>query len=424
MNILMLNSIINFINNYVFWYPVIMSIIWIIGGLLFYNTKEKHNINKISKGNQPMVSLLIPCYNESSTIANTIEKCNSLNYSNYEIIAINDGSSDNTSEILSDLCLKYDKLRVIDLKENNGKANALSLGLLASKGEYLVCIDADAYLDKDALNYMIPHFITKNNSERVGAVTGNPRVLNKGSLLAKIQVCEFSSIVNMIKRTQRVLGKVMTVSGVIVAFRKKALLDVGLWDKDMVTDDIAVTWKLQKRFWDIRYEPRAICWMLCPETVRGLICQRRRWSQGGIEVILRHFDIFKDIRQRRLYLTYIEYVLSIVWTVLWAFLLIYSIIEAIVTKDISNLKLISNYGVFLTLICSLQFMITMLLDNKYETKSFKYYFYSIWYSIIYWYINAFVVLSSLPKALSLRKRSGKNATWVSPDRGTEVSSDV
>ncbi|MGV2687283.1 glycosyltransferase, partial [Clostridium perfringens] len=120
------------------------------------------------------------------------------------------------------------------------------------------------------------------------------------------------SIIGSIKRTQRILGKVMTVSGVIVAFRKKALMDVGMWDRDMITEDIAISWKLQKRFWDIRYEPRALCWMLVPETLKGIWKQRVRWSQGGQEVVLRHWDIFKDWRQRRLWPIYIEQILSII----------------------------------------------------------------------------------------------------------------
>ena len=138
-----------------------MSTVWIIGGTLFYYRREK--TPSLSLEETPMVSILVPCYNEETTINETIHRLNDLDYPNYEIIAINDGSSDNTSPILSKLCMKIKKLRVIDLKENSGKANALQLGLLASKGEILVGVDADAYLDKDALRYFVPHFTTKKN---------------------------------------------------------------------------------------------------------------------------------------------------------------------------------------------------------------------------------------------------------------------
>jgi len=234
-----MDKFVMYISYFVFWYPLIMSIVWIVGGILFHQRIE--NKPSLLLTESPMVSILIACFNEEDTITNTIEHLHNLNYPNYEIIAINDGSKDNTSQVLDILVKKYEKLRIIQLKTNAGKANALYLGLIASKGEFLVGVDADAYLDKEALNYMIPHFTTKNYGERVGAVTGNPRVRNRSSLLAKIQLCEFSSIVSLIKRTQRMFGKVMTVSGVCVAYRKKALIDCGLWDRDMITEDIAVT---------------------------------------------------------------------------------------------------------------------------------------------------------------------------------------
>lgn len=210
--------------------------------MLFFYKKERKPLPIIDI--YPMVSILVPCYNEEKTIKNTIEKLDKLNYPNYEIIAVNDGSKDSTESILNELAEQYDRLRVIHLLENSGKANALYMGLIASNAEFLIGIDADAYLDPDALTYMIPHFIASNYGERVGAVTGNPRVRNRSSLLAKIQLCEYSSIISSIKRTQRMLGKVMTVSGVIAAFRKRALLDCGLWDRDLITEDIGVTEKI------------------------------------------------------------------------------------------------------------------------------------------------------------------------------------
>jgi poly-beta-1,6-N-acetyl-D-glucosamine synthase len=218
-----MKNFIIFISLFVFWYPLVMSTVWIIGGILFYQRREKKP--RLPLTETPLVSILIPCYNEEATIENTLEQLDKLNYTNYEIIAINDGSKDRTSEMLESLSKKYEKLRVIDLKTNAGKANALYLGLIASKGEFLLGLDADAYIDSNALSYMVPHFTTPHYGERVGAVTGNPRVRNRSSLLARIQLCEFSSIISLIKRTQRLLGKVMTVSGVVVLFRKRALLD-------------------------------------------------------------------------------------------------------------------------------------------------------------------------------------------------------
>ncbi len=118
-----------------------------------------------------------------------------LDYPNYDVIAINDGSTDNTGEILDEQVKLHDKLRVIHLATNQGKAMGLNTAALMTDSEFLVCIDGDALLDRNALHWLMTHFI---DSPRVGAVTGNPRIRNRSSLLGKIQVGEFSCIIGMI----------------------------------------------------------------------------------------------------------------------------------------------------------------------------------------------------------------------------------
>ena len=256
------------------------------------------------------------------------------------------------------------------------------LGFMAAKGEYLVCVDGDSYLDKDCIRYMMAHFLNENNGEWVGAVTGNPRVRNRSSLFAKIQLCEYASIISLIKRTQRIWGKLMTVSGVVVAYRKQALLDCGLWDRDMVTEDIAVTWKLERNFWDIRYEPNALCWMLVPETLKGLIKQRKRWAQGGQEVMFRHAGIFKSWRRRRLYPVYFEQVMSLLWILLWLLLTVTEIFK--LCYDIGSYMPYLWKSQFLAVVCMVQFIVALCLERRYDKGIFKYMVSAAWYPIIYW----------------------------------------
>ena len=395
---------------FVFWYPAVMAMLWVFGALLFYFSNERKGALPMEK--MPFVSILMPAHNESSILYPVIEQMVELNYPNYEIIIINDGSSDDTAEVIKNLTAKYPIVRGIDLKPNCGKANALYLGLIASKGEILVGVDADSYLDKNAIRYLVSHFVNENNGERVGAVTGNPRVRNRGSLLGKLQLCEYASIISLIKRTQRVLGKVMTVSGVCVAYRKRALVDCGFWDRDMMTEDIAVTWKLEKKFWDIRYEPRALCWMLVPETVKGLWRQRKRWSEGGLEVIFRHWDIFKSWRRRRMTPIYFEQVLSFLWSVCW---LIFTVI--LICMEIAGKTVFTDYiwkSQFLSFICLFQFFVAMFLESKYDRDVLKNAWSVIWYPLFYWYVNVFIALAAVIRAILPNK---KLATWKSPDRG-------
>ncbi len=399
------------IEEFVFWYPAIMAVTWMVGAVIFYLCNERKGALPLYE--TPLVSILVPCFNEADTIEKTLKELSKIQYPNYEIIVINDGSSDNTSEVVMGLLSKYDKVRFIDLKENNGKANALYLGLLASKGEILMGVDSDAYLMPDALNYIVPHFTNPYNGERVGAVTGNPRVRNRSSLLAKLQLCEYASIISLIKRTQRIWGKVMTVSGVVVAFRKRALLECKLWDRDMITEDIGVTWKLEKKFWDVRYEPRALCMMLVPESIKGLWTQRKRWTKGGMEIIRRHHDIFRSWETRRLFIVYFEQIISIVWALCWLLMLIILLIGLYTTGTWYALPYIWK-SLFLSTVCIIQFAVAMLLDSRYDKNLLKNASVAIWYPFCYWYVNALLVISQLP---SLFKRNKKLATWDSPDRG-------
>ncbi|MDZ4957128.1 poly-beta-1,6 N-acetyl-D-glucosamine synthase, partial [Clostridium perfringens] len=150
--------------------------------------------------------------------------------------------------------------------------------------------------------------------------------------------------------------------------------------RDMITEDIAISWKLQKRFWDIRYEPRALCWMLVPETLNGIWKQRVRWAQGGQEVVLRHWDIFKDWRQRRLWPIYIEQILSIIWAFIWLIITVIYILEA---RDFQQLMMWFAFNSFaLVMLSHVQLIISIINDSRYD-KVARYYLWAAWYPAIY-----------------------------------------
>lgn len=377
---------------YIFYYPIIMSLIWMIGGIYYHFRYERNQSDYPALTAHPLMSVLIPARNEAGNIRETVEAVLNSAYPNYEVIVINDASTDETEAIVRQLVAEHQQVRMLNLTVNQGKATALNYGFLMSKGEIIVTVDADCMLDARALHWMAWHFI---NFPRVGALTGNPRVRNRTTLLAQIQTAEYASVIGLIKRTQRVLGKVLTVSGVIAAWRRQALLDVGLWSNDMITDDIDMTWKMEKRFWDVRYETKAIGWMLVPETLWGL------W------------------RQRRIWPLYIDYVLSIIWAHIFLLCMIFWSYgwlsgDWFLIAQLGNPVALWN-GSVIALVCMLQFAVSLLVDNKYDKHLWLTYFWVIWYPVIYWVFNAMTVLVATPRGLT--KKFGKAATWASPDRG-------
>lgn len=410
-----------FLNYFVFLYPLYMSFVWTTGALIFYFRKERKNAEVPKIDNPPFFSIVVPAHNEENGIKDTVMHLENLKYPAYEVIVVNDGSSDKTAHILNGLTEKNSRwLKVIHLEPNSGKAKALNVGILFSKGELILAIDADCFLDENALNFLTWHFI---NFPRVGAVTGNPRIINRTTLLGKIQIGEYSSIIGLIKRSQRILGKLLTVSGVIAAFRRSALCDCGLFDSDTVTEDIDMTWKLQKKFWDVRYEPRALCWILTPETLNGLWCQRVRWAQGGIEVIKKHYDIWFDYKQRRFWPVYVEYVTTIFWSFsLGLMIFIWIISYLLYLFGIMAFKPAQPFippawaGSILALMCLCQSLASLYIDSHYEKKSLlRYYFWVIWYPFLYWFISGAAVFAGFINVF-IRKR-GVSVKWVSPDRG-------
>ena len=404
--------------DFVFFYPLFTAYLWMIGGITFYFRYERKSfeikdpLTLLSA--TPLVSILVPCFNEEANIREVVASLSRLNYPNYEIICINDGSTDNTGAYLDELLPTFPLLRVIHQEKNQGKAVGLNTAALLANGEFLLCIDGDAILDKDVIPWMLVHF---ENGHRVGAVTGNPRIRTRSTLLGRLQVGEFSSIIGLIKRTQRIYGRVFTVSGVLAMFRKRALLNVGFWSPDMLTEDIEISWKLQTNHWDVRFEPHALCWVMMPETIRGLWKQRLRWAMGGIQVIHKYAHVLRSWRRRRMMLVYLEYVTSIFWSCSMAAVLIIWLVGLVVPLPPRlQITIVPGWhGVLIGTTCLLQMLTSMVLDRRYDYRIFRHFFWMIWYPLAYWMLSMGATVWALPKVV-LRQR-GTRAVWVSPDRG-------
>jgi biofilm PGA synthesis N-glycosyltransferase PgaC len=405
---------------YVFYYPLTMSFLWIFGGLYYFLRLER----KASRYTDPpqldhwsKATIVIPCHNEGEHVRNTLEYAANQDYPDFEIIAINDGSTDDTGRILDGLTSVYPQLRVLHLVQNQGKAMGLRMAALAANSDYLVCIDGDALLDRYATRWLMWHLVT---GTRVGAVTGNPRIRNRSTLLGRLQVGEFSSIIGLIKRAQRTYGRIFTVSGVITAFRITALHQVGYWNTDMVTEDIDISWRLQMDHWDVRYEPNALCWILMPETFRGLWKQRLRWAQGGVEVTRRYMGQMWSWRRRRMWLVALEYLMSDVWSYGMLAVLLLGLLGLFLPLP-EALRMPGPmpgwYGVILGAVCIVQFFVSMMIDRRYEKQIGRQFFWIIWYPLAFWLIGMLTTVVAVPKTFLKKARS--RAIWESPDRGIQ-----
>jgi biofilm PGA synthesis N-glycosyltransferase PgaC len=399
-----------------FGYPFVMSWYWIVGALLHQQARERFEPRFDAPPRleaYPSVSILVPCFNEEDGADETFAALDLVDYPDYEVIAINDGSRDRTAEVLARIAEGMPRLRVINLATNQGKSTALNVGALAARSEILVCIDGDALLDRHAVTWMVRRF---QADARVGALTGNPRIRNRATLLGRLQVGEFSAIVGLVKRAQTVYGTLFTVSGVICAFRKRALHDAGWWSAAAMTDDVDVSWRIQIAHWAIAYEPKAMCWILMPETLRGLWRQRLRWAEGGAQTILGLTGAMLARRAWNLVPTWLNYVVSMIWA--YAMLITLSlwlVSVAIGAPPVGVSVLPGNGGLLLALVYFIQAVTSAALDSRFEKGLRESLFWVVWYPLAFWALQAATAVVGLPRAL--RRPMDARGTWVSPDRG-------
>jgi biofilm PGA synthesis N-glycosyltransferase PgaC len=393
------------------WYPLVSSGVLVLVSLLYHFRRERPNTPKIDAAFAPKVSVMIAAFNEAVHIEETIRGLLAIDYPDFEVVIIDDGSTDDTAAKVMPF-VREGKVRFVRKIVNEGKAMALNDGLRCTNGEILLIMDADAVPDPGILRHVVPHF----KYPRVGAVTGNPRVYNRDTLLSKLQAIEFTAIISLQRRAQRVWGRILTMSGVVGAFHRTALIDAGFYSPDMATEDIDLSWKLQLRFWDIRYEPRAVVWMRVPSGLGGLWRQRLRWARGLAQVLRRHGPEAVTWQRRRLWPLVIESWLSIAWaycfvllTSLWIFC--YSMgYPPVGASPIPNW-----WGMLIGTMCLIQLLTGVILDRRYDRRIPLYYFAAVFYPLIYWIFMAVVTSIATPGAM-LRTPKQAPVRWK-PIRG-------
>ena len=228
------------------------------------------------------VTILVPVYNEEAVIEGALRSLLALDYPMFDILVIDDGSSDRTFEIASSLEGRYGAvtLRVVT-KANGGKATALNTGIALARTPYVLCMDGDSRLARGTLRSAMRHF----EDPRVGAVAGNVKVVNRSNIWTRLQALEYIEGLNMARRAQGFLRVVNIIPGPIGIFRLDVLRKVGGYDTDTFAEDADLTLKILTAGWHVRYEGRAIAWTEAPENFLDLIKQRYRWTRGILQAL-------------------------------------------------------------------------------------------------------------------------------------------
>jgi biofilm PGA synthesis N-glycosyltransferase PgaC len=373
-------------------YPLFFSTVWTTMSLFYFVRKEKKDYLQETEGvDLPKVSIMIAAYNEEKYIWLALKSIQALDYPNFEVVVVNDGSTDNTLKILEEFSKEY-PIRIISKKQNQGKAIAINDAMKCVEGEIILFTDADAELQSDVLQWLIPHF----KSTRVAAVAGNPRIKNTDNFLCRMQALEYTTIISTIRRSQRVWGRIMTFSGVLFALRKSAFYDVGGFDINARTEDIALTWRLQRRYWDIFFENNAVAWIFTPSTYLGFIKQRIRWSQGLMYVIHQNANVLFHWKSRRMWPVLLENILSTLWVigVFMMFLLWLLAIFANYSAGISFVPFV--WGISIATVNIITQCIAIMLDKKYDPQIKRFLFYTVYFPIYYWLFLAFIAFIEIP----------------------------
>ncbi len=193
----------------------------------------------------------------------------------------------------------------------------------------------------------------------------------------------------------------------------------------MLTEDIDITWMLQRSGWDVRFEPRALVWILMPETLRGLWKQRLRWATGGAQVLRKNVGVILSPTQNHLWPLLLEALLSFVWSYLMLAVVVWWLLGLVLpahTLPVTHSPLIPNWGsALLGGTCMLQFAFSKWLDSHYDRGLGRNYFWMIWYPLVFWLITTAATVVGYPKAYRLG--TGQRARWTSPDRGAHLKAD-
>jgi len=258
-----------------------------VGSLAFAQWLRSRRRERLHEGEAtaPFVSVIVPAFNEEVVIPKTIKSLLDADYEAFEIIVVDDGSQDNTSEVVIEQFGKNARVRLFTVK-NNGKAEALNTGLSHAKGEIIVALDADTLFGPQTISALARRFV----DPQIGAVAGNAKVGNRTNIVTRWQALEYITSQNMDRRAFASLNCITVVPGAVGAWRRELLTTAGGFSADTLAEDQDLTLRIRRLGYKIGYEETAVAWTEAPDRLKTLARQRFRWAYGTLQCMWKHSD--------------------------------------------------------------------------------------------------------------------------------------
>lgn len=279
----------------VIWAMLIVNTILTIAGHRYYLKSLKQEVPDILS-RYPFVSIMVPAHNEEKVIGQTVQSLLLLDYpqDRYEIIVVNDNSSDDSAKILEEIKERNPEafLTVINTDSvtgGKGKSNALNLGFEKSRGEFIAIYDADNTPEKQALRHLV-HELDSNAA--LGAVIGKFRTRNRDvNLLTRFVNIETLTFQWMAQAGRWQLFKLCTIPGTNFIMRRSIVEAIGGWDVEAIAEDTEISFRIYQMGYKIKYLPSAVTWEQEPQTLPVWMRQRTRWAKGNFYVLIKNIGL-------------------------------------------------------------------------------------------------------------------------------------
>ena len=232
---------------------------------------------------EALVSVLIPCFNEEKVIAASVARILNSSWRRLEVLVLDDGSTDGTAEAVERAFGTDPRVQLLRFP-NGGKARALNRGLALASGEVVVALDADTQFPADTIGRLARWF----DDPKVGAVAGNALVGNRVNLITRWQALEYVTAQNLERRALSALGVITVVPGAVGAWRRAAIEALGGFPADTLAEDQDLTLAVQRAGWKVEFDTEARAYTEAPQTLKGLLKQRFRWSFGTLQCVWKH----------------------------------------------------------------------------------------------------------------------------------------